>query len=194
MALMSCSGLGRRFGARWIFRGIEFELAKGDALCVLGANGSGKSTLLRILAGLMSASEGSVDPKPCDSRGVIGYAALELSLYHHLNASEHLELAARLRGLGSPRVELLDTVGLVEVGEKPTGQFSSGMRARLKLALALQHKPPVLLLDEPSASLDESGRELVGRIVEEQKTTGAVVIATNFQGDRRYATHELELV
>ena len=194
MALMSVSGLGRRFGARWIFRGIEFELSQGDALCVLGANGSGKSTLLRILAGLLSASEGSVDPKPCDSRAVIGYAALELSLYHHLTAVEHLELAARLRGLTSPRVDLLDTVGLDDVDGKPTGQFSSGMRARLKLALALQHEPPVLLLDEPSASLDESGRELVGRIVQEQRTTGAVVIATNFQGDRRHATHELELV
>ena len=193
MALMSVSGLGRRFGSRWIFRGLEFELSPGNALCVLGPNGSGKSTLLRILAGLLSASEGSVDPKPCDSRGVIGYAAIDLALYHHLTAKEHLEFAGRLRGLASPRVELLDTVGLSDVDDKPVGQFSSGMRARLKLALAIQHEPPVLLLDEPSASLDENGREIVARIVYEQKTQGAVVIATNDQTDRRYATHELEL-
>ena len=191
---MAVSGLGRRFGSRWIFRRIEFELAQGDALCVLGANGSGKSTLLRILAGLMSPTEGSVDPKPCDSRATIGYASLDLALYQQLTAREHLELAARLRGLPSARAELLDTVGLGDVDGKPTGQFSSGMRARLKIALAIQHEPPVLLLDEPSAPLDESGREIVSRIVDEQKERGAVVIATNEQGDRRYATHELELV
>ena len=193
MALMTACGLGRRFGSRWIFRRIEFELAQGDALCVLGANGSGKSTLLRILAGLMSPTEGSVDPKPCDSRNVIGYAALDLSLYHHLTAREHLELAARLRGLPSERAELLDTVGLGDVGQKPVGQFSSGMRARLKIVLAIQHEPPLLLLDEPSAPLDTSGREIVSKIIAEQMERGAVVIATNDQSDRRYATHELEL-
>ena len=80
-----------------------------------------------------------------------------------------------------------------DVGAKPVGQFSSGMRARLKLALAIQHEPAVLLLDEPSASLDENGREIVARVVYEQKRRGAVVIATNDQSDRRYATHELEL-
>lgn len=191
---MTVAGIGRRFGPRWIFRGIEFELAKGDSLCVLGANGSGKSTLLRILAGLLSATEGSVDPKPCDSRATLGYASLDLALYQQLTAQEHLELAARLRGLPSPRFELLDTVGLSDVGGKPAGLFSSGMRARLKLALAIQHEPPVLLLDEPSAPLDESGREIVSRIVAEQRERGAVVIATNDQSDRRYATHELELV
>lgn len=194
MGLMTASGLGRRFGPRWIFRGLEFELSVGDALCVLGANGSGKSTLLRILAGLMSATEGSVDPKPCDSRAILGYAALDLSLYQQLTAVEHLELAANLRGLESPRTELLDTVGLTQIEGKMVGVFSSGMRARLKLALAVQHEPSVLILDEPSASLDESGRAVVARIVEEQKKHGAVIIATNDQSDRGYATHELELV
>jgi ABC-type multidrug transport system ATPase subunit len=67
------------------------------------------------------------------------------------------------------------------------------MRARLKLALAVQHSPEVLLLDEPSASLDDEGRSLIEGAVAEQLKRGAVVIATNDPGDRRHATHELEL-
>ena len=193
MALMRASGLGRRFGARWIFRRIEFELEPGNALYVLGPNGSGKSTLLRILAGLLAASEGAVDPRPSESRASVGYAALDLALYPHLSASEHLGLAARLLGVGSPRPELLEEVGLGDAGGKLAGQFSSGMRARLKLALALQHSPRVLLLDEPSASLDSDGRALVEAAIERQMRSGAVVVATNDPGDRRLATHELTL-
>ena len=189
---MQAHGLGRRFGVRWIFRNIEFEVAEDDVLCILGSNGSGKSTLLRVLAGLMSPTEGSVDPKPCDSRDVLGYAALDLSLYSHLTAHEHLQLSARLRRLDDPRLELLDTVGLKNIDNKPTGQFSSGMRARLKLALAIQHRPRILLLDEPTASLDDAGREIVSSVVREHE--GAVVIATNDPYDRRLATHELTLV
>ena len=193
MALMTASGLGRRFGARWIFRRIEFELEPGNALFVLGPNGSGKSTLLRILAGLLAASEGSVDPKPSESRASVGYAALDLALYPHLNAAEHLDLAARLLGVPAAGPELLEEVGLGDAGGKLAGQFSSGMRARLKLALALQHSPRVLLLDEPSASLDTDGRALVEAAIERQLQHGAVVVATNDPGDRRLATHALTL-
>ncbi|MCH8978198.1 MAG: ABC transporter ATP-binding protein [Armatimonadetes bacterium] len=190
---MTASGLGRRFGGRWIFRRIEFELEPGHALYVLGPNGSGKSTLLRILAGLLAASEGAVDPRPSESRAEVGYAALDLALYPHLSAAEHLGLAARLLGLPSSRPELLEEVGLGDVGGKLAGQFSSGMRARLKLALALQHSPKVLLLDEPSAALDSDGRALVEAAIKRQMQSGAVVVATNDPGDRRLATHELTL-
>jgi ABC-type multidrug transport system ATPase subunit len=186
MALMSAVGLGRRFGSQWVFRGVEIELSQGDALCVIGSNGSGKSTLLRILAGLLSATEGSV-VRPT----ALGYSAIDLALWPQLTASEHLELAAALRGVAVS--DGLRRVGLADAANKPVGQFSTGMRARLKLALAVQHSPEVLLLDEPSASLDDEGRSLIEGAVAEQLKRGAVVIATNDPGDRRHATHELEL-
>jgi len=187
LALISASGLGRRFGTQWAFRGVEFSLETGDVLCVVGANGSGKSTLLRVLACLLSASEGSV-VRP----STLGYSALDLALWPHLTAEEHMRLAADLRGVDARDEDLAD-VGLSGVEGKPVGQFSTGMRARLKLAMAVQHSPAVLLLDEPTASLDEQGRTLVARLVEEQRATGAVVIATNDPLDRRLATHEIDL-
>lgn len=188
MALMSASGLGRRFGDQWVFRHLEFELDRGDVLCVIGSNGSGKSTLLRILAGLLSPSQGKV-LRP----SLVGYAALDLALWPQLTATEHLDLAAELRGSTGSSADLLRFVGLVDAANKPVGQFSTGMRARLKLALATQHGPEVLLLDEPSASLDQEGRDIVVRTIEATQERGAVIIATNDPADRRLATHELEL-
>ena len=184
---MRAVGLGRRFGAQWVFRGLEIELGQGEVLCVLGANGSGKSTLLRVLAALLSPSEGSVE-RPRS----IGYSSLDLALWPQLTAQEHLDMAADMRGFVHDG-QGLARVGLAEAAHKPTGQFSTGMRARLKLALAVQHGPAVLLLDEPSASLDEEGRALVKGLIEAQKKRGAVVIATNDPADRRLATHELAL-
>jgi ABC-type multidrug transport system ATPase subunit len=188
MALIAANGLGRRFGANWVFRNIELEVARGEVLCVVGSNGSGKSTLLRILAGLLSPSVGSV-ARPA----LLGYSALDLALWPQLSAREHLALAARLRGVDGRVEQLLERVGLEENGDKPVAQFSTGMRARLKFALATQHDPDVLLLDEPSASLDQNGRDLVVRTVEAQQERGCVVLATNDPADRRLATHELEL-
>ncbi len=188
--MLQARGLGKRYGGRWVFRGVEFDLAEGQAICVLGPNGSGKSTLLKVLAGLVSPTEGEVTPL---DRCALGYAALDLALYPHLTAREHLELAATLRGLPAGAPNLLDEVGLGPSADRLVGQFSSGMRARLKLALAVQASPPVLLLDEPTVALDEAGRTLVDRVVESQLARGALVLATNDPLDRRYATHELVL-
>lgn len=182
--------MGRRFGDRWVFRQIDLDLGVGQCLCVLGANGSGKSTLLKVLAGLLEPSEGRVQ-RP--DRNGIGYSAIDLSLYPQLSAGEHMSLFAKFRGMAVPDSAFLDRYGLPGVGAKPIGSFSTGMRARLKLALATFHQPEVLLLDEPSATLDESGQAVTGELVRKQLETGAVVIATNDPSDRRYATHELIL-
>ena len=187
MALISAQGLGRRFGEQWIFRGIDVSLDAGQVLCVVGSNGSGKSTLLRVLSGLLSPSEGQLHRETA-----IGYSALDLALWPHLTALEHLHLAADLRGL--PLDEgALERVGIEKAANKLVGTFSTGMRSRLKLALATQHAPQVLILDEPTASLDEVGRALLERTINQQRERGALVIATNDETDRRHATHELAL-
>lgn len=186
--MLSAENLGRRFGSRWIFRHLEFALGTGDVLAITGANGSGKSTLLKVLVGLIPATEGDVSRK-----APLGLAALDAQLYPQLSPLEHL---AFVRSMSPGRREpaaLLDLVGLTPAADRPAGLLSSGMKARVKLAMALQHDPAVLLLDEPTASLDESGRHLVGRVVEEQRAIGAVILATNDPLDRQWATHELHL-
>lgn len=190
---MRAEGLGKRYARRWLFRDLSFEVERGQRLAILGHNGSGKSTLLRLLAGLLTPSEGRVVPPEGDLRHAVGYAALEMALYAPLTVDEHLQLSADLRGCDARSDELLGMVNLAYARDLPAGQLSTGMKARLKLAMAIQPRPSVLLLDEPGAALDEEGRDLVRRIAEEQTARGALIVATNDPTERRLATHELEL-
>ncbi len=172
-----------------MFRGIEFCLPAGEALVVTGANGAGKSTLLRILAGLEVASAGEVV-----HHAHLGYVSPELSLYSQLTGIEHLEFARNLRGLPANSDEtLLESVGLSDAQNVRVSAYSTGMKARLRLALAIQCEPGILLLDEPGASLDEEGRSLVERVLDEQRSRGVVVLATNDPAERRFGDCELKL-
>jgi len=165
---------------------VTAEVAPRERLLISGRNGSGKSTFLRSLAGLLIPREGEIHVPER-----IGYTALDLSVYPHLTAHEHLEFAALLRGVKPESTKWLDYVGLENIEGKLCSAFSTGMRARLKIALALQCEPELLILDEPTASLDEAGRELIGAIMTD--FAGAVVYASNDELDRRWATHELVL-
>jgi ABC-type multidrug transport system ATPase subunit len=184
--------LGKRYGRRWLFRNLDFTVAVGETLLVTGANGSGKSTLLKVLAGLLPATEGECR-RPEDRRLGLGYAALDQPVYPVLTVAEHLELAAKLRGCAPRTHELLNEVELDYARETAGRHLSTGMRARLKFALALQPEPSVILLDEPGAGLDEKGRDLVARMLECRRARTALVIATNDPAERRFATHELAL-
>lgn len=184
--LLTAQRLGHTFGRTWLFRQVSMELGAGDVLVVTGRNGSGKSTLLKCLAGLISPREGSVSV-----HGEVGYAALDLAVYPQLTGREHLELVYSLSGLQGRADDVLDSVGLSGAGEQAAGEYSTGMRARLKLALALARTPNVLLLDEPTAALDELGRAMVESLVRD--FSGAVVVATNDPAERRWATHELAI-
>ncbi len=189
--MLAVENLGKRFGSRWLFRGLEFKLGSGDVLAVCGSNGSGKSTLIKVVAGLLSPTQGTIAMPPGEPRNLIGLCALDTFLYPHLNASEHIELFRQLRNV-TPSLDLLDQVGLGGVTTL-VGQYSSGMRARLKLALAIQANPPILLLDEPTASLDQIGRDLVGSIVAQQRERGVCLIATNDPEDVRLCTLRIDV-
>jgi ABC-type multidrug transport system ATPase subunit len=191
--VLAVEGLGKRFGNRWIFRGISFQLNRGDRLAVLGANGSGKSTLLKVISGLLPQTEGAVKLPCADVRTCLGLSGLEQSLYPNLTIREHLELAAQLRGCEARSSSLLQMIGLEHAADVQSAHLSTGMKARLKMALAVQPKPDVLLLDEPGASLDEEGRSLVDAIVGEQAERGCVIFASNDPAERRLANLELRL-
>jgi heme exporter protein A len=166
------TAVAKRFGRVAALRGIDFEIAAGEAVAILGANGAGKSTLLRILAGLSRASGGAFEalnltdgsiPLPREAlRGEVGYVGHATLLYGELSARENLLFAARLAG-SEPSAEqideLLDTVGLADVATRRAGTFSRGMSQRLAIARAVVHDPSVLLLDEPFTGLDEASAE-----------------------------------
>jgi heme exporter protein A len=186
---LKLTDVGRRFGRRVVFQNLSAEARSGQTLVLAGANGSGKSTLMKIVAGLLPPSAGQIDMRldslpldPVARRAHIGFVAPDLTLYGELSGAENILFFARLRGIDLTRedlISLLERVGLKGRGRDYVGNYSSGMRQRLKYAFALLHRPPILLLDEPTANLDVSGMEIVERVVLEQKTRGLVVVATN---------------
>lgn len=121
----------------------------------------------------------------CDAselRWMCGLAAPDAPLPRELSASENLRFIARVRGLphDAKWAEAhLERFGLRARKDDLTGDLSSGLRARLQLASATLHEPPILLLDEPSANLDEAGRALLQQVLDEQRTRGVVLLATN---------------
>ncbi|MBS1727320.1 MAG: ABC transporter ATP-binding protein [Armatimonadetes bacterium] len=191
--MVEAKNLGKRYGKRWIFHSLDFSLVPGDCLIVTGRNGIGKSTLLKVLSGLERPNKGSVDLAIEDYRVDLAYCALDQAVFANLTVAEHLELAADIRGIDSRCDELIGLTGLTEHRDVQSQHLSSGLRSRLKIALAIQPNPKILLWDEPGVALDEAGKSLIEQIVEEQKQRGVVVIATNDPGERRFGTHALEL-
>jgi ABC-type multidrug transport system ATPase subunit len=191
--VLEVESLGKRYGDRWIFRDLNFSVETGQCLLIAGQNGSGKSTLVRTLAGLNPPSHGRVSFDG-ERRREVGYMALESQPYTNLTPLEHLQLFARMQGTKA-RPEVLDEVGLTALikGKITAGQMSSGMKARLKLALAIQSEPRLLILDEPGTALDEAGRRVLRQVREAQLKRGAIIIATNDPTEREGATHELWL-
>lgn len=191
--MLEVADLGKRFGPRWIFRHVSFDLGPGDALAILGRNGAGKSTFLRVIASLLSPTEGAVRLPVGDPRLILGFSALEMALYPQLTVTEHLRLAGDLRGVPSRAQELLEVVRLAYAASVPCSELSTGMKARLRLALAIQSRPSVLLLDEPGAGLDPEGRETLEQVVTAQLEHGCVLLATNDPSEWRLARHAIEL-
>lgn len=180
--LMTVDNLGKRYGSRWLFRNLSFEVEQGQVLLIRGRNGSGKSTLLKCLVGLIEPTSGEVY-RPVE----VGYYGLDSSAYAELTGREHLEM------LGTNEVGQFEQIGLGQAINQKVGEYSSGMRGRLKLLVAQVNNPPLLLLDEPTAALDATGQGLVEELVRAQQSRGAVVIATNSELDAQWGTHELTL-
>jgi ABC-2 type transport system ATP-binding protein len=160
--MIAASGVSKFFGSVVAVSEVSFGIEEG-VTALLGPNGAGKSTLFRMLCGLTPPSRGTVhvlggDPRTDRNvRGRISLVPQQDALFDHLSASEFLEFAARTHGVAEPEAAARHALGLVEladVGSKRVGQFSKGMRQRVKVAAALVNDPEVLILDEPLTGLD----------------------------------------
>jgi heme exporter protein A len=177
-------GLGKRFGGRWVLRGVTFAVGRGEAVGLLGANGSGKSTILRVLSTLLRANAGSaaidgldVADQAAAVRGRIGYLAHDAGLYDDLTARENLLFAADMLGVAHAGVDdQLERVGLGSVAGERVRGFSAGMQRRLALARLLLRSPRVLLLDEPYSNLDAPGVALMNAFVRDVLDAGGAAL------------------
>ncbi len=200
---LQASEVKKVFHKRIIFSGIKFSLQEGNSLAIIGRNGSGKSTLVKIIAGILSATSGEtsiiVDRNSIPQADIfrhIGFVAPYLQMYEEFSAFENLQIFRKVRGIdiSDDHVNtLLKKISLEHRKNDLVRTYSSGMKQRLKFAFALLHSPPVLILDEPSSNLDAEGISSVFEIVEEQKTHGIVVIATNDEEEAGWCSQCIDL-
>lgn len=194
-------GLAKRYPGRPVFSGISAVVDKGRKLVIAGPNGSGKSTLLRIICGFVRPTRGRVTFERENSsltrtemRPYIGLVSADLVLYDELTAFENLSFFAGLAGLHHSTEDLsarLNAVGLEGRGRDLVSSYSSGMKQRLKYCLALLREPEMLLLDEPTANLDEDGNALVDNII--RSFEGILIIATNENSELKYGDEIIRL-
>lgn len=163
---IEATGLGKRYAREWIFRNLTHTFREGTATAVLGPNGSGKSTLLNTLSGQLLSTAGTLSfahqgrTVPVEEMPpLLAYAAPYLELIEELTLTELLHFHTRFKPLkpGVSQQQLVELMYLEKSRHKLVRDFSSGMKQRLKLALALYADTPLLLLDEPTTNLDRAG-------------------------------------
>jgi ABC-2 type transport system ATP-binding protein len=174
--------LVKRYGEREALRGVSLSADAGELVAVIGPNGAGKTTLLSILAGIQKPDGGSVSRAPSE----IGWVPQQAALYGKLTVAENLRLFARLEKRPDPEavVEgMLAQTGLGERADDQVATLSGGNRQRVNIAIGLLSEPQVLLLDEPSASLDPRQREKLWEFILALAAEGTTVV---------YSTHNVQ--
>jgi ABC-2 type transport system ATP-binding protein len=184
-AAISLRFVRRDFGSQRVLQGVDLEVAKGEVFALRGDNGAGKTTLLEIVATLLMPSGGTalvhrrdVVADAIEVRRLVGYCPSTLqSFYPRLTGAQNLTFFATLAGLEAGAVrtrvgELLDRAGLSSATHVRVERYSDGMKARLNAARALLADPPVLLLDEPTKSIDAPGRAAIRRMLLEPLRRG----------------------
>ena len=203
MRTIQLTDAGKRFRFDWIFRRLDYSFESGERYALLGPNGSGKSTLMKVLSGHLSLSKGQIrfleNGKAIDPDNVyrlVSYAAPYIELIEEFTLEETLRFHARLK----PLLPGFDTDRLYELLELPKARhkelrfFSSGMKQRVKLALAVCSDTPVLLLDEPTTNLDLNAIAWFKRLVETHAGDRLLVIASNDPGDLELCRESINIL
>ena len=194
------TNIGKRYNYEWIFRKVDYEFTSENNYVILGANGSGKSTLLQVIAGNLIASEGEIKYqvsgiKYQDSEPEISIVPEE-NIFKHLGfASPYLELfeeftlkeSIEFQGQFKPFYENLTTRQIVELTQLEKSQnkqlkyYSSGMKQRVRLALAILANTPLLLLDEPTSNLDKKAIDWYQNLVNDYSKDRLIIVCSNQQ-------------
>ena len=187
--MISTKRLVKRFGAKNVLRGLDFEAQRGEFVAILGPNGAGKSTFLRILASLTKPTFGEVSVAgyrlPAQAAAVrarLGVVTHLPLLYGDLTAAENLRFYGRMYALENldQRVEeILEMVGLSHRGHDLVRTFSRGMQQRLAIGRAILHDPEVMLFDEPHTGLDQEACDMLDGLLRSVAARGRTVIITS---------------
>ena len=192
---ITLKNIGKRYNYEWIFRKVDHELTSENNYVILGSNGSGKSTLLQLIAGNLIASEGRIEYKiEKENAGLVtveeenifrhlSYAAPYLDLLEEFTLAESIEFQAQFK----PFRESLTTQQIIEITQlekaknKQLKYYSSGMKQRVRLALAILADTPLLLLDEPTSNLDKNAISWYQQLVNMHAANRLIIVASNQQ-------------
>jgi ABC-type multidrug transport system ATPase subunit len=195
---------GKRYRREWIFRNLDLELTSGDRLAIAGPNGSGKSTLMQVLAGVLSLTDGTISffeqdqtIAPDDVWAKVSIAAPYAELIEEFTLEEAVRFHVGLKPLrkGVAVADVFDLLQLPNSAkQKYIRLYSSGMKQRVKLALAVLSDSPLLLLDEPTITLDIQGIEWYRQLVEQHIDANRIlIVASNVSGDFIPCTRQIDI-
>ena len=184
---VAVSGLVKRYGGVVAVDGLSFTVARGSTAGLLGANGAGKTTTIAMLLGLLAASEGRIEVLgrriPAERYAVLGrmsFSSPYVDLPMRLTVRQNLKVFAGLYGVAEPGLrigELADELEIADFLDRPTGKLSAGQKTRVLLAKALLNRPELMLLDEPTASLDPDTADRLRGVLEAYRArSGATIL------------------
>jgi len=194
--------IGRRFNREWIFRNINYEFESGSSYAVLGSNGAGKSTLLQVISGSLSSSEGKISylhgDTTIDQENVFihqSMAAPYLELIEEFTLTELIDFHFRFKKYrqGLNRQGVIELLGLKNSEFKAIKYFSSGMKQRVKLALAFCSDTAMLLLDEPASNLDQQGLDWYLSLASTFSSDRLLIICSNQEQEYSFCSHNLNI-
>lgn len=183
------TGIHKQYGSLHALKGVDLTIHHGDFFALLGPNGAGKSTLINILAGLVKPSAGSISVMGFDvvkqyqqARQLLGIVPQELVFDPFFNVREMLRFQAGYFGRGPENDawvdEILEGLGLADKAKTNMRQLSGGMKRRALIAQALAHKPPVIILDEPTAGVDVELRQMLWEFIKKLNREGHTIVLT----------------
>ena len=199
---ISLENLGKRYNSEWIFRKLNYEFEKNTNYVILGANGSGKSTLLQLIAGNQIQSEGKINYSNGSSIetenffSYISFAAPYLELIEEFTLREIIAFHFKFKKMrtGFTHEKIIETCYLQDSADKQLKNYSSGMKQRVRLALAILSDTPVLLLDEPCSNLDPNGVEWYNNLIADNKTDRMIIVCSNKQKEEyAFCTKEINV-
>jgi ABC-type multidrug transport system ATPase subunit len=199
---INLSKLGKRYNYEWIFRNLTFTFESGTSYAILGHNGSGKSTLLTVVAGYNLHSEGTISYvqngnsiPPDEAFRQLSLTAPYLELVEEFTLREMLDFHTRFKPLRNNLTsqQLVERMGLSKASNKFVKDFSSGMKQRLKLGLAIYSDTPLLLLDEPTTNLDQEGVAWYQEHVDQNKAGRLIIVGSNILHEYNFCEHHLRI-
>jgi ABC-type multidrug transport system ATPase subunit len=193
--------VGKRYNYEWIFRNINYEFTSDSNYVILGANGSGKSTLLQVIAGNLMSSEGSISylsgQKNIVQEHVFTYLSIAtpyLDLFEEFTLEESIEFQKKFKSYYKDMdvKHIIDILQLEKAAGKQLKYFSSGMKQRVRLALAIVSQTPILLLDEPTSNLDKKGIDWYQQLIHQYSEERLIIVCSN-QQEQEYSFCDKQL-